>query len=65
MRPQGAAQLLALLLVRIEIAEQGELGRGLRARAGVTGAAGARGGRGELISSPAPSLSGQGPAASR
>ncbi|XP_068824514.1 testisin-like [Capricornis sumatraensis] len=41
MRPQGAALLLAQLLVRIEIAEQGELGRGLRrglrARAGVRG----------------------------
>ncbi|XFF91272.1 hypothetical protein AB1E18_017491 [Capra hircus] len=41
MRPHGAALLLAQLLVRIEIAEQGELGRGLRrglrARAGVRG----------------------------
>ena len=65
MRPQRAALLLAQLLVRIEIAEQGELGRGLRERAGVKGAAGARGGSGELTSSPARSPSGQGPAASR
>ena len=66
MRPQGAALLLAQLLVRIEIAEQGELGRrGLRARTGVKGAAGARGGSEELTSSPARSPSGQGPAASR